>query len=147
MDAKINDLRYLNVLKEVSPQKIEQSSRFDALFAANLKVAMRHVTQTLGATGSTRLHQGIRRSWSLPPRLVARFEAFRILISIAALFHFKLCQFDGSAAYLHKAIDKGVYMEPPGHGKNGPVWLLLKGVYKSDHVLPFEHHVMHVYPE
>ena len=56
MDAKINDLRHLNVSKEVPPSKIEKSSRLDRLFAANMKVAKRHVKQTLGATGSTRLH-------------------------------------------------------------------------------------------
>ena len=66
--------------------------------------------------------------------LVAKLNTIRILIALAALFDWKLFQFDVKNAFLHGELEEEVYMAPsPGYflktNNNGDVCHLRKSIY------------------
>ena len=63
-------------------------------------------------------------------------ESFKLLMALAANFHFKLASIDIRAAFLQsKVLDREVYVEPPADiKKNGIVWKLNKPLYGLDDV-------------
>ena len=65
---------------------------------------------------------------------VAKLNTIRILIALAALFDWKLFQFDVKNAFLHGELEEEVYMAPPpGYflktNNNGDVCHLRKSIY------------------
>ena len=61
-------------------------------------------------------------------------ESFKLLMALAANFHFKLASVDIRAAFLQsKVLDREVFVEPPADiKKQGIVWKLNKPLYGLD---------------
>lgn len=66
--------------------------------------------------------------------LVLRITTFRVLIAIAAQFHFLLLQMDVRTAFLHGDLEEEIYMkQPPGYISSkqpNHVCRLLKSLYR-----------------
>ena len=78
---------------------------------------------------------------TLKPQLdgpTAAKESFKLLMALAANFHFKLASVDICAAFLHiKVLDREVYVEPPLDFKNqGIVWKSNKPLNGLDNASP-----------
>ena len=62
---------------------------------------------------------------------VMKFETLRLMLAIASIQNFKLCQLDAKTAFLNGNIDYQVYLNPPA-GSGTPsefLWKLKKGLY------------------
>ena len=130
MDDEINNMRRLDVFKEVARPKNHNVITPKWVFRRKFEngTLVKHKAR-LVARGFTQV-SGVDYHDAYLYAPVVRLETFRALISIAALFGLELRQFDVSAAYLHGDIDEEVYMEPPpGYGGRDSVWLLQKGLY------------------
>ena len=126
MDAEIDNIRSLNISKEVprpnSKNIITPKSVFrrkyenDSLTEHKAQLVVCGFAQVSGIA--------YREAHLYAP--VVRHESFRALISTAVLFD---RQFDVSASHPHRYIDGEAYMEPPlGYERQGTVWLLHKGL-------------------
>jgi len=112
MDAEIDNMRRLNVFKEVprpSGKNITPKWVFrrkyenGSLTKYKARLVARGFTQVSGVD--------YREAHLYAP--VVLLESFRALISIAALFDHDLRQFDVSAAYLHGGVDGEAYGASP----------------------------------
>ena len=65
---------------------------------------------------------------------MAAKESFKLLLALAANFHFKVASVDIFAAFLQSIVlDREVYVEPPSDiKKQGIVWKLNKPLYGLD---------------
>ena len=131
MDAEIDNMRRLNVFKEVPRPSGKNIITPKWVFRRKYENgSLTKYKARLVARGFTQV-SGVDYHEAHLYAPVVRLESFRALISIAALFDHDLRQFDVSAAYLHGDIDGEAYMEPPpGYGREGIVWLLQKGLYE-----------------
>src|SRR5258706_6400841 len=113
MDDEINNMRRLNVFKEVPRPKAHNIITPKWVFRRKFEdgILVKHKAR-LVARGFTQI-AGIDYHDAHLYAPVVRLETFRALITIAALFDLELRQFDVSAAYLHGDIDEEVYLEPP----------------------------------
>jgi len=66
------------------------------------------------------------------PSLVAKMTSMRILVPLAAIYHWPLCQLDIKNVFLNGILDESLYREPLGfiaQGESTKVCRLKKSLY------------------